>query len=39
MASEVIEDQRRDYFDTFSDSPVMDAADSEDDVPPITNCE
>ena len=37
IATEVIEDQRRDYFDTFSDSPLVDAVDSEDDsnIPPI----
>lgn len=39
LATEVIEDQRRDYFDTFSDSPIMDPADSEDDnIPPIGSC-
>jgi serine/threonine-protein kinase RIM15 len=40
MAADVIEDQRRDYFDTFSDSPVIDAADSEDEqsIPPLGGC-
>lgn len=36
-ATEDIEDPRRDYFDTFADSPSLDPADSEDDwnIPPL----
>ncbi len=36
-ASEYVDENRHDYFDTFSDSPVLDATDTEDDsvVPPF----
>lgn len=39
--SDYVEETRQDYFDTFSDSPVLDAADSEDDsgVPNFGSCE
>lgn len=39
-ASDYVEEPRQDYFDTFSDSPVLDAADSEDDnaIPTFGSC-
>lgn len=40
IASLDYDETRRDYFDTFSDSPTMDAVDSEDEstIPPIGGC-